>query len=315
MSYVRVDEGHAGRRIDNLLNSLLADVPKSHIYRMLRRGEVRLNGRRVRPEVRVEQNDILRLPPLRSEAPTAGRRLSARHAEDLRAMVLYEDERLLVVNKPAGMAVHGGSGLRFGLIETLRAARPEAEFLELVHRLDRDTSGCLIIAKGMRALRQLHDALRAGGIGKRYLLLARGQWRGGERRVDEALRKNGRQGGERMVRVDPDGKPAVTWFRLKRQFPSACLLEAETDTGRTHQIRVHAACTGFPIAGDSKYGERSFTARMRGHGLHRLFLHAARVEIPCGNNEPPLVVEAPLPKELGAVVESLAMATACDNSC
>lgn len=301
---VRVEAGHAGRRVDNLIISLLPEVPKSHIYRMLRRGEARLNGRRVRPEARVAQDDVLRLPPLRPQAAPV-RRVSSRLTRELRGMVLHEDEKMLILNKPAGVAVHGGSGLRFGLIETLRAARPSASFLELAHRLDRDTSGCLIVAKDMQTLRQLHAALRAGEVEKRYLLLARGTWHGDERCVTEPLRRTPQRGGRPMVEIDPKGKRALTRFRLRRQLRLACLLEAELDTGRTHQIRVHAAGIGFPIAGDRKYGDRSFNTQLRAHGLLRLFLHAVRVTVRCGA-APAVTVEATLPPELDRVVTSLA---------
>ena len=315
VNYVRVNRDQAGRRVDNLLVSLLADVPKSRIYRMLRRGEVRINGRRVRPEARVSEDDLLRLPPLHLEAPLSRPTVSSGREQFLRGLLLHEDNELIVVNKPAGMAVHGGSGLRFGLIDELRAARSEGEFLELAHRLDRDTSGCLIIAKDMRTLRRLHDALRAGLIAKSYVTLARGQWSGGTRTISLALKKNVRRGGERIVTVDPEGKAAVTRFGLRQQFRGACLLTVELGTGRTHQIRVHAAQAGFPIAGDQKYGEPAFNACLHRYGLRRLFLHAARVGIPRTNNRQPLVVEAPLPPDLEAIIGKLATETsgACDN--
>jgi 23S rRNA pseudouridine955/2504/2580 synthase len=305
VSHLQIDADQAGRRIDNLLVSLLGDVPKSHIYRMLRRGEIRINGRRAKPETRVEAADTIRLPPIRREPePQTGRSGGAR-GQFLEGRVLHEDEEILVIDKPAGMAVHGGSGLRYGLIETLRNARGEEHFLELAHRLDRDTSGCLIIAKSMRALRRLHGQLREGRIAKHYLLLARGTWKGPDRTISSSLKKDLRTGGEAVVRVDEHtGKHAVTHFSLRRQFAGCCLLSADLETGRTHQIRVHASHAGFPLAGDEKYGDETFNLQMRGAGLRRLFLHAERLEIPLESGA--LVkVESPLPAELESVLAAL----------
>jgi 23S rRNA pseudouridine955/2504/2580 synthase len=227
--------------------------------------------------------------------------------------ILHEDDAFLVINKPAGMAVHGGTGLHYGLIETLRNARGEA-FLELAHRLDRDTSGCLILAKSMRALRWLHAGLREGTIGKHYLLLARGIWKRGTRTVRSPLTRKTRSGGEAVVRVDPQGKTAITQFSLRQQFRGGCLLTADLGTGRTHQIRVHAAHLGHPIAGDDKYGDADFNRLMRQMGLRHLFLHAARIEIP-RESAVPLVVEAPLPADLQSLLQTLATdgGSACHN--
>jgi 23S rRNA pseudouridine955/2504/2580 synthase len=307
VSHLQIDADQAGRRIDNLLVSLLGDVPKSHIYRMLRRGEIRINGRRAKPETRVEAADTIRLPPIRRDRepePQTGRGGGPR-GQFLEGLVLHEDEEMLVIDKPAGMAVHGGTGLRYGLIETLRNARGEEHFLELAHRLDRDTSGCLIIAKSMRALRRLHGQLREGRIAKHYLLLARGTWKGPDRTISSSLKKDMRTGGEAVVRVDERaGKHAITHFSLRRQFAGCCLLSADLETGRTHQIRVHASHAGFPLAGDEKYGDEAFNLDMRGAGLRRLFLHAERLEIPLESGAV-VKVESPLPVELESVLTAL----------
>ncbi len=309
VSHLQIDADQAGRRIDNLLVSLLGNVPKSHIYRMLRRGEIRINGRRARPETRVEEADLVRLPPIRREAEPRAARGSGVRGQFLEGRILYEDEQMLVVDKPSGMAVHGGSGLRYGLIETLRNARGGGHFLELAHRLDRDTSGCLIIAKSMRSLRRLHGQLREGRIGKRYLLLARGAWKGADRTVSSSLKRELRTGGEAVVRVDQRaGKHAVTHFALRRQFEGCSLLSADLETGRTHQIRVHASHAGFPIAGDEKYGESVFNRRMHALGLRRLFLHAERLEIPLETGTA-MTVESPLPAELESVLGTLPPST------
>jgi 23S rRNA pseudouridine955/2504/2580 synthase len=309
VNHLRIDSDQAGRRIDNLLVSLLGDVPKSHIYKLLRRGEVRLNGKRAKPETRVETDDILRLPPIHpAEGTPAGDRTpkAAGHRGDfLLSQVLFEDDTLMVINKPAGMTVHAGTGQQYGLIETLRNAHGEGATLELVHRLDRDTSGCLVIAKSMRGLRRLHDQFREGSIAKRYLLLAQGHWKGPPRSIDVPLHKDRREGGEAVVRVDAHGKHAVTHFALERQFEGCCLLSADLETGRTHQIRVHAHHGGFPLAGDEKYGDAGFNKAMREYGLRRLFLHAEQITIPM-DEAPPLTVRAPLPADLSGVLEALA---------
>lgn len=310
VKHLHVDEDQSGRRIDNLLLSLLGNVPKSHIYKLLRRGEIRLNGKRAKPETRVETNDILRLPPIHQEMLAANRPAGAgQRGEFLLSQILFENDSLLVINKPSGMAVHGGTSHAYGLIETLRNARTASETLELAHRLDRDTSGCLVIAKSMRALRVLHDQFRSGKIQKRYLLLAKGLWKGPARTFNYALRKDRRAGGEAVVRVDEEGKTAITHFDLQRQYAGCCLLSADLETGRTHQIRVHAQHGGFPIAGDEKYGDQAFNARLREAGLRRLFLHAAEISIPTEGGSD-ITVQAPLPEELQGVLNVLGMAAA-----
>ena len=303
--HLEISPVHAGQRLDNFLLRELKGAPKSLIYRILRKGEVRLNGGRVQPSRRLQTGDMLRIPPVRlGERVERTVRPSPGLAERLRDAVLYEDRELLVLDKPAGLAVHKGSGLDYGLIEALRALRPDEPFLELAHRLDRETSGCLALARTPEALRTIQDALRAGQVEKRYLALVRGYWNLGPREVNAPLRRNVLRGGERMVEVLDDGKPALTRFRPVSLFKPASLLEAGIATGRTHQIRVHAAHVGHPLAGDEKYGDPAFN-RMMGerYGLRRLFLHAHSLIVPLGGRE--IAVSAPLDAELKAVLDDL----------
>jgi 23S rRNA pseudouridine955/2504/2580 synthase len=305
VQHLEVSADEAGQRLDNYLHRHLSGLPRSRIYRVIRKGEVRVNGHRAGPETRLNAADKVRVPPLRLE-PTADPRTPPAHlGAQLSAAVVHEDPRLLVVNKPAGMAVHGGSGLSFGLIETLRAQRPN-EYLELVHRLDRDTSGCLLIARRGEALRTLHALLREDAFEKRYLTLLKGKWELGAKRIDVPLRTDTRVGGERTVRAAPSGKPSVSDFRPVQFFgKTATLMEVTLLTGRTHQIRVHAAHAGHPVAGDDKYGEAAFNDSMRALGLKRMFLHAVSVSFswPQGGE---FSVNTPLPPELGAVLDALA---------
>jgi len=302
--WMDVGAEQAGQRIDNFLLRILKGVPKSRIYRLLRKGEVRVNRGRIRADYRLKEGDQVRIPPVRiaetrQPAPTAGA------IERLAGSILYEDERLLVLDKPSGMAVHGGSGLSYGVIEALRALRPEAPYLELVHRLDRDTSGCLLIAKRRSELRTLHELLRSGGVEKRYLLLVQGDWSQGPWKINAPLRKNQVQGGERMVRVDPDGKTALTHFRFLEGYSHASLMEAELKTGRTHQIRVHAAHSGHPLAGDEKYGDTGFNRELRKRGLKRLFLHAHYIAFRDPQRQREIEVSAPLSPDLRKLIQQL----------
>ncbi|HHJ15323.1 MAG TPA: 23S rRNA pseudouridine(955/2504/2580) synthase RluC [Gammaproteobacteria bacterium] len=302
--WMDISAGEAGQRIDNFLLRTLKGVPKSRIYRLLRKGEVRVNKGRIRPEYRLQAGDQVRIPPVRvSERAPATPDPSA--IQRLADAIIYEDKRLLVLNKPSGMAVHGGSGLSYGVIEALRVLRPDAPYLELVHRLDRDTSGCLLIAKRRSELRTLHELLRNGAVEKRYLLLAQGDWSQGPFRLDAPLRKNLLHGGERMVRVDPEGKTALTEFRFLEGYPGASLMEAVLKTGRTHQIRVHAAHAGHPLAGDGKYGDAAFNRRMRDMGLKRLFLHAHYVAFEDRERGRSVEVSAPLGPGLRKLVQQL----------
>jgi 23S rRNA pseudouridine955/2504/2580 synthase len=308
---VRVGEEQAGQRLDRLLGGLLAGVPKSRIFRLIRRGEVRVNGGRARPEQRLATGDEVRVPPVRpaaeptQAAPGGAARVPAALIDSVERAVFHEEERFLALDKPAGLAVHGGSGLSFGLIEALRAARPE-ETLELAHRLDRDTSGVLLVARRPAALRILHALLRDGAVEKRYLVLVRGRWQLGHKLIDVPLRTDTRVGGERTVRAHASGKAARTEFRLVEQFGArAALLEATLHTGRTHQIRVHAAHCGHPVAGDPKYGDAAFNTALRELGLTRMFLHAHSCSF-CWPGGAEVSLSAPLPPALKSVLEALA---------
>ena len=305
MEWIQVSTDVAGQRIDNFLLARLKGVPRSRVYRLLRSGEVRVNKGRARPSQRLAAGDQVRLPPLRRPAQGDSVAPSAQLRERLAESLLYEDDRVLVLNKPAGLAVHGGSGISLGVIETLRAMRPEAE-LELVHRLDRDTSGCLMISKRRSALRRLHAQLRDGEVDKRYLALLCGRLTQPTIEVALALSTNRVRGGERVVRVDPAaGKPSRTWFRKQRDLGPFTLVEAELDTGRTHQIRVHAAHLGAAVAGDPKYGDPADNERLRAFGLKRLFLHAAALSFRPQEDGPRVQVTAPLPEPLEAVLRRL----------
>jgi len=296
-----VDETSQDQRIDNYLQKILKGVPKSHIYRILRSGEVRVNSRRVQASYRLQDGDKIRLPPIRtSEKP-----LRTGPGPVFSGRVLYEDEDLLIVDKPSGVAVHGGSGISSGVIEQLRMARTGLRFLELVHRLDRDTSGVLVLAKKRTALTGLHAQLREGTVRKHYLALVLGEWKDAKRNVKAALHKYVNDSGERRVVVDDDGQQAHTVFRLVRNLPGYSLLDAELKTGRTHQIRVHLAHVGYPIAGDDKYGDFDANKRLAKVGLKRMFLHAASLEFSHPRSARLLRVEAPLAAELQHFLQSV----------
>jgi 23S rRNA pseudouridine955/2504/2580 synthase len=305
VQHLTVTAEDAGQRLDNFIQRRLGDVPRSRIYRVIRKGEVRVNGRRAGPATRLQAEDRIRIPPVRVlPAPEPGKPAPGL-LERIGAAVIREDPRLLVLDKPAGIAVHGGSGVSSGVIEALRALRPD-ESLELVHRLDRDTSGCLLVARDTPTLRVLHALLREDGFEKRYLALLKGRWELGDKRIDVPLRTDTRVGGERTVRADASGKPSTSRFRPVQFFGRvATLVEVELDTGRTHQIRVHAAHAGHPVAGDAKYGDDSFNREMRDLGLTRTFLHASSLSFnwPQGGE---FSVNTPLPAELAAVLERLA---------
>ncbi|HVC30437.1 MAG TPA: RluA family pseudouridine synthase [Steroidobacteraceae bacterium] len=306
--HFEVEEGEAGQRLDRYLTRRLGDIPRTRIFRIIRRGEVRVNGRRAGPEARLSVNDRVRVPPLWEQAVEGAARVPrgppAAMVEAVQQATVQETDRLLVLDKPAGIAVHGGSGISFGVIEALRAAKP-GEPLELVHRLDRDTSGCLLVARDATTLRTIHALLREGLCEKRYLVLVRGKWELGHKRIDVPLRTDTRVGGERTVRADPSGKRSISEFRPVQFFgKTATLMEVALHTGRTHQIRVHAAYAGHPVAGDGKYGDAEFNARMRELGLARMFLHAHSMsfEWPQGGT---FSASAPLPQELAAVLDRL----------
>jgi 23S rRNA pseudouridine955/2504/2580 synthase len=304
---VRAGIAGEGQRLDNFLLRQLAGVPKSRVYRLLRRGEVRVNGKRKGPDYRLAADDEVRLPPVRLAAAgePAVRRVPDALQATVRASIVHEDARVLVLDKPAGVAVHGGSGLAFGVIEALRALRPE-EPLELAHRLDRDTSGCLLVARTRPALRVLHALMREGAVEKRYTTLLAGRWRLGSKTIDAPVLTHQRQGGERMVRVHAAGKLAVTDFTPREPFGDvATLMDVAIHTGRTHQIRVHAAFAGHPVAGDEKYGDRAANATFRELGLRRMFLHAASVAFTWPDGGGPFRAAAPLPADLAALLDSL----------
>lgn len=296
---IEIGPDGAGQRVDNYLLKVLKGVPKSRVYRLLRTGEVRVNGGRARPDRRLDVGDRLRLPPIRQAVPEAVPAPSKAQTVRIEAAEIFEDDNLLILDKPAGMPVHGGSGVRIGLIEALRQMRPNAPFLELAHRLDRETSGCLVIAKTRAALAGFHEALREGRVEKRYLALLAGQWQGGSRQVTAALARTGQREGRGGVAVDEDeGRDADSLFRPLQRFPEATLAEVEIGTGRTHQIRVHAAHIGHPVAGDQRYGDFGFNRR---HGLKRLFLHSHVLEFDlCGRH---YSIKAPLPVDLEAILQ------------
>ncbi len=295
--HVEVGPRHAGQRIDNFLLTALKGVPRSRIYRLLRKGEVRVNKGRAKPEYRLKEGDIVRLPPVRTGAPERPLVDAGRFAW-LNDRILYEDDSLLVIDKPPGLAVHGGSGVSVGLIEALRALRGEGAALELAHRLDRDTSGCLIIAKTREALLGLHRLLKEGGLRKTYLALLVGRWKGGNLDVDVALEKGRDVAGEKRVAVAAEGQAARSHFRPRDRYRDATLVEIDLHTGRTHQARVHAAHLGHPVAGDEKYGDRDDNRRYRKLGIRRLFLHALRLSFPHPVTGQTLTVESPLPDDL-----------------
>jgi len=316
VNWLAVGEDGQGQRIDNYLAKILKGVPKSHVYRILRSGEVRLNRRKVGPDTRLNVGDQLRIPPIRASLPARGRRPAGAPTLAI-PPILYEDDALIALDKPAGLAVHGGSGIAFGVIERIRQARPGATFLELVHRLDRDTSGVLLIAKRRPALTGLHAQLRDGAIDKRYAVLVRGKWRDALRSVELPLTTYVTGDGERRVRVDEVGRLARTTFRKLKTWvgadPPVALLEAKLETGRTHQIRVHLTHLGFPLAGDDKYGDFAWNKVLARQGLRRMFLHAHRIRFVHPIHGSEVIVEAPLAPDLAAFVARLdAAATPSD---
>ena len=308
VNWLAVGNDGEGQRVDNYLVKILKGVPKSHIYRILRSGEVRVNRRKVGPETRLTVGDQLRIPPIRASAPSPRPAVSAMRAVTI-PLILFEDDALIALNKPAGLAVHGGSGISYGAIERLRHARPESAFLELVHRLDRETSGVLLIAKKRLALTGLHAQLRDGAIDKRYYVLVRGKWRDAVRSVELPLTTYLIGNGERRVRVDTDGRLARTTFRRVKLWPGGdppvSLLEAELETGRTHQIRVHLTHLGYPLAGDDKYGDFAWNKALAQQGLKRMFLHAHRIRFAHPLDGREIEIEAPLAPELAAFVARL----------
>jgi 23S rRNA pseudouridine955/2504/2580 synthase len=300
-----ITEQEAGQRIDNLLMRHFKTVPRSRVYRLLRKGEVRVNRKRVDAEYRVAAGDEVRLPPVRIDRSSEPGRPSSSLQELLERAVIYQDKHLLVIDKPSGVAVHGGSGMSHGVIEALRASRPR-ETLELVHRLDRDTSGCLAVARDRATLISLHALIRESGMHKTYLGLVSGSWQLGTKRIDAPLATDDRRHGERHVRVAAAGKDSVSVFKPVQFFGSlATLMEIDIPTGRTHQIRVHAAFAGHPLLGDDKYGDRERNAEFKRQGLKRIFLHAHSIAFDWPGTGVPFHVSAPLPADLAAVIDTI----------
>lgn len=297
----RIDESAVGQRIDNYLLKVCKGVPKSHVYRILRSGEVRVNGGRIGPTYRLNEGDEVRIPPVRVAQPErttpapAGRPLP----------VVFEDDALLVIDKPAGKAVHGGSGVSFGVIEQLRSQRPQARMLELAHRIDRETSGLLIIAKKRTVLKALHDMMREGQIEKHYLTLVAGRWHNALQHIKFPLYKYLTPEGERRVRVSEEGKPSHSIVRLRERWAEYSLLDVELKTGRTHQIRVHLAHVGFPLCGDDKYGDFALNKALETRGLKRMFLHAARLAFVHPVTGQSIELSSGLPQELTSFIETL----------
>ncbi len=300
VTWTEIDEGSCEQRIDNFLCKHLKGVPKSHIYRILRSGEVRVNKKRVDQTYRLQLGDQVRIPPVRVAEPQQRDYVPA-----LEFPILYEDDALLVVDKPSGVAVHGGSGVSFGVIEQLRSARPQAKFLELVHRLDRETSGVLLLAKKRSALTGLHEQMREGKTDKRYLTLVIGKWLNAKQHVKLPLHKFTRADGERRVMVREDGQESHTVFALQQAYSGYSLLEAQLKTGRTHQIRVHLSHLGFPIAGDDKYGDFARNKELMKQGLKRMFLHAHSIAFSHPLTGEGMRFVAPLPKELEKFIAKL----------
>jgi 23S rRNA pseudouridine955/2504/2580 synthase len=302
-----ITEQEAGQRIDNFLMRHFKSVPRSRVYRLLRKGEVRVNKKRVDAEYRMAAGDEVRLPPVRIDSSEEPGRPSSSLQELIEKAVIFQDKHLLVINKPPGVAVHGGSGMSFGVIEALRASRPR-ETLELVHRLDRDTSGCLCVARDRATLVALHALIRESGMHKTYLGLVSGSWQLGTKRIDAPLATDGRSHGERHVRVAAAGKNSVSVFKPVQFFASAAtLMEVDIPTGRTHQIRVHAAFAGHPLLGDDKYGDRDRNAEFKRLGLKRIFLHAHSVAFDWPGSGVPFHASAPLPEDLAAVLVAIAV--------
>lgn len=309
-NWVDADERSVGQRIDNLLVRVLKGVPRSHLHRLVRTGQVRVNSRRVDSTYRVQAGDRIRIPPVRTASGVSSTTADTQISSRLESRILFEDDALLVLDKPAGAAVHGGSGVSRGVIEEMRLSRPAAKFLELVHRLDRETSGVLVLAKKRAALVELHAAIRDGRVRKIYHLLVLGSMPPGKRRVDVPLEKFVLPGGDRRVKVDADGQAASTIFTALRHFGRYTLVQAELLTGRTHQIRVHAGYLGHPIAGDDKYGDFAANRELARHGLKRMFLHAATLTFNHPTTGKSLRFDAPLPEGLAAFLDGLGTTSA-----
>ncbi|HCH02216.1 MAG TPA: 23S rRNA pseudouridine(955/2504/2580) synthase RluC [Vibrio sp.] len=304
VKFVDIDADMAGQRIDNFLRNQLKQIPKSMVYRILRKGEVRVNKKRVKAEYKLQAGDIVRIPPVRISAEEDAAPVSTKldKVSELEHCIIFEDDSMLILNKPSGTAVHGGSGLKFGAIEALRALRPQARFLELVHRIDRDTSGILLVAKKRSALRHLQAQFREKTVQKYYFALVMGEWKSSCKVVKAPLLKNEVNS---IVRVNPNGKPSETRYKILEKFNQATLVQASPITGRTHQIRVHCQYVGHPIAWDDRYGDRRFDAYTGQVGLNRLFLHAANIKFTHPATEETMDISAPMEAKLEKALAGL----------
>lgn len=304
VQFIEISDDFAGQRIDNFLRARLKNVPKSMIYRILRKGEVRVNKKRIKPEYKLQDGDLVRVPPVvvpeREEQAPVSTKLDK--VAELESCIIYEDDHMLILNKPSGTAVHGGSGLKFGAIEALRALRPDARFLELVHRIDRDTSGILLVAKKRSALRKLQEQFRQKTVQKYYYALVMGEWKVSCKKVTAPLLKNEVNS---IVRVNPNGKPSDTRFKIIERLEQATLIQASPVTGRTHQIRVHCQYAGHPIAWDDRYGDPRFDAYTKKVGLNRLFLHAANIQFTHPQTDEKMDISAPMEPMLVKAIEQL----------
>ncbi|MEO8400462.1 MAG: 23S rRNA pseudouridine(955/2504/2580) synthase RluC [Gammaproteobacteria bacterium] len=303
--YITIDPDFENQRIDNFLVTKLKGLPKTRIYRILRKGEVRVNKKRVQPSYRLKAGDQVRIPPMHLEEREAPEAPSRSLMTVLSERILFEDKNLFILNKPHGIPVHGGSKVKIGIVEALRCMYPKLPHLELAHRLDADTSGCLVLAKKRSVLKELHELFRSGKMHKVYLALTMGHWDPSEYRVDVSLQKNHLSSGERIVRVNPEGKTALTVFKPLETFTDATLVEATLHTGRTHQIRVHAQYRGHPISADEKYGDREFNKHMRQLGSKRMFLHSSLIEFDLPSTGQAIRIAAPLDDELTNCLEKL----------
>jgi 23S rRNA pseudouridine955/2504/2580 synthase len=300
--HVIVSADFVDQRIDNFLIGQCKGVPKTRVYRILRKGEVRVNSKRVQPSYRLQKGDDVRIPPMVVNEEAKKVPPSQSTSKLLSSRILYEDDQIMIINKPTGMSVHVGSTVRVGVIEALRHMYPKLPHLELAHRLDSDTSGCLILAKKKRVLREIHELLREGKITKIYWALTLGKWKNDELRVTLPLRKDYQDGGKHVVEVRQDGKHALTDFKVVEEFKGSSLMQVKLHTGRTHQIRVHAAHTGHPVAADDRYGDPEFNKLARKLGLRRLFLHARSIDFTLPSNNQHIKVKAPLDDDLEAAI-------------
>ena len=307
VQFCEIDSDHHGQRIDNFLFTRLKGVPKSRIYRILRKGEVRVNKKRVKAEYKLQSGDVLRIPPVRIAPKEESVDLSKfDRVKDLESQIIHETKQYILLNKPSGLAVHGGSGLSFGVIEALRSLRPREKFLELVHRLDRDTSGCLLIAKRRSYLTHFHEQLRSKTMKKEYLAIVVGDWNNQQNRVTAPLKKNQLKSGERIVTVDKEGKESETRFKCLKRYGKHSLIKAMPMTGRTHQIRVHAQYAGCPLLGDDKYSEvENDSSIIKSLGIKTFLLHAHKLSFSTPDNEKLVTFEAPLPAKMNQTIESL----------